>query len=130
MTGAAAFIAAILDRPGDDTPRLVYADWLDEQGGDGAWLRSPGYYTLCSPAEFGSRQLWWMMAGSESLGVPIGEVVAYLVPGCSDRSLGGICLSRADGFYYGSWRCLACSARRATRTGLGHLEWLRTRGIT
>jgi uncharacterized protein (TIGR02996 family) len=27
-----AFWQAILDEPDDDTPRLVYADWLDEQG--------------------------------------------------------------------------------------------------
>ncbi len=28
----AAFLAAIADRPDDDLPRLVYADWLDENG--------------------------------------------------------------------------------------------------
>jgi uncharacterized protein (TIGR02996 family) len=28
----AAFLATILDSPDDDAPRLVYADWLDEQG--------------------------------------------------------------------------------------------------
>jgi uncharacterized protein (TIGR02996 family) len=28
----AAFIRSILDAPDDDAPRLVYADWLDEQG--------------------------------------------------------------------------------------------------
>jgi uncharacterized protein (TIGR02996 family) len=27
-----AFLAAILDAPDDDAPRLIYADWLDEQG--------------------------------------------------------------------------------------------------
>jgi uncharacterized protein (TIGR02996 family) len=27
-----AFIRVIVDRPGDDLPRLVYADWLDERG--------------------------------------------------------------------------------------------------
>jgi uncharacterized protein (TIGR02996 family) len=31
-TDRAAFLAAILDRPDDDLPRLVYADWLDEHG--------------------------------------------------------------------------------------------------
>src|SRR5262249_7408006 len=35
-----AFLADILEHPDDDTPRLVYADWLDEQaatrGGDQA----------------------------------------------------------------------------------------------
>jgi uncharacterized protein (TIGR02996 family) len=27
-----AFLQAILERPEDDVPRLVYADWLDENG--------------------------------------------------------------------------------------------------
>src|SRR3954451_5218968 len=27
-----AFLQAILDEPDDDTPRLVFADWLDERG--------------------------------------------------------------------------------------------------
>jgi uncharacterized protein (TIGR02996 family) len=27
-----AFLQAILESPDDDTPRLVYADWLDEYG--------------------------------------------------------------------------------------------------
>lgn len=32
MTDRDAFIRAICEAPGDDTPRLVYADWLDEHG--------------------------------------------------------------------------------------------------
>lgn len=36
-----AFIRTIVDRPGDDLPRLVYADWLDERGDPrGAYLRA------------------------------------------------------------------------------------------
>lgn len=31
MTDDAAFLAAILAAPNDNTPRLVYADWLDER---------------------------------------------------------------------------------------------------
>ena len=27
-----AFLRAIVGRPADDAPRLVYADWLDEHG--------------------------------------------------------------------------------------------------
>src|SRR4051794_39815561 len=27
-----AFLQAIIERPDDDTPRLVYADWLEEHG--------------------------------------------------------------------------------------------------
>jgi uncharacterized protein (TIGR02996 family) len=32
MTDRAAFLRAICERPHDDAPRLVYADWLDEHG--------------------------------------------------------------------------------------------------
>lgn len=34
MTNDADFLAAILARPDDDLPRLVYADWLEEGGQD------------------------------------------------------------------------------------------------
>src|SRR5262245_12784273 len=32
MTESAALLAAIIANPGEDTPRLAYADWLDENG--------------------------------------------------------------------------------------------------
>jgi uncharacterized protein (TIGR02996 family) len=32
MTQEDAFLKAILEDPNDDTPRLVYADWLEERG--------------------------------------------------------------------------------------------------
>jgi uncharacterized protein (TIGR02996 family) len=32
MTEQEAFLQAIIEEPDDDTPRLVYADWLDEHG--------------------------------------------------------------------------------------------------
>jgi uncharacterized protein (TIGR02996 family) len=36
-----AFIRTIVDSPGDDLPRLVYADWLDERGDErGDYLRA------------------------------------------------------------------------------------------
>ena len=36
-----AFVRAIIDAPGDDTPRLVYADWLDDRSDPrGAYLRA------------------------------------------------------------------------------------------
>jgi uncharacterized protein (TIGR02996 family) len=34
MTEQEAFLQAIIEEPDDDTPRLVYADWLDEHGED------------------------------------------------------------------------------------------------
>lgn len=33
MTDRAALLAAVCDRPDDDTPRLAYADWLDDHAG-------------------------------------------------------------------------------------------------
>ena len=36
MTDAAALLAAICDRPDDDTPRLVFADWLDDHAASDA----------------------------------------------------------------------------------------------
>src|SRR5688572_19054059 len=32
MTHDAGFLRAILENPDDDTPRLIYADWLDDNG--------------------------------------------------------------------------------------------------
>lgn len=41
MSEDEAFIRAIVDNPGDDTARLVYADWLDEHDDPrGAYLRA------------------------------------------------------------------------------------------
>jgi uncharacterized protein (TIGR02996 family) len=36
----AGFLQAICDNPDDDTPRLVFADWLDEHGGPGHAARA------------------------------------------------------------------------------------------
>jgi uncharacterized protein (TIGR02996 family) len=41
MSDDEAFIRAIVDSPGDETPRLVYADWLEERGDPrAAYLRA------------------------------------------------------------------------------------------
>lgn len=42
MTDDEAFVRAVVDAPGDDTPRLVYADWLDDhdQPERAAYLRA------------------------------------------------------------------------------------------
>ena len=46
------FIRRIVDSPGDDLPRLVYADWLDERGDPrAAWLRDEGRNRLLSGFE-------------------------------------------------------------------------------
>src|SRR3954467_3828719 len=59
MSSEAAFLSEIRERPDDDSPRLVFADWLDENGDpDRAefirvqieWARTiwpdPNWYTL------------------------------------------------------------------------------------
>jgi uncharacterized protein (TIGR02996 family) len=47
MTTTDGLLAAILDRPDDDNPRQVMADWFEEQG-DRRYelLRQPGYLEL------------------------------------------------------------------------------------
>ncbi len=41
MIDEETFIRAVVDRPGDDTPRLMYADWLDDRADPrGAYLRA------------------------------------------------------------------------------------------
>jgi uncharacterized protein (TIGR02996 family) len=41
MTEDEAFVRTVVDSPGDDLPRLVYADWLDDRGDPrGAYLRA------------------------------------------------------------------------------------------
>jgi uncharacterized protein (TIGR02996 family) len=47
-----AFLRTIHDHPGDDGPRLVYADWLDERGDPrGPWLRLEVERTGLPPAD-------------------------------------------------------------------------------
>ena len=41
MTDDEAFVRMVVDSPGDDLPRLVYADWLQERGDPrGDYLRA------------------------------------------------------------------------------------------
>jgi uncharacterized protein (TIGR02996 family) len=40
VSDGAGLLRAILDDPADDTPRLVYADWLEENGDAGGRLRA------------------------------------------------------------------------------------------
>jgi uncharacterized protein (TIGR02996 family) len=47
---ADAFLEAILQNPEDDTPRLVYADWLDEQGDPASTARADFIRLQCALA--------------------------------------------------------------------------------
>jgi uncharacterized protein (TIGR02996 family) len=40
MTDRDALMRAILDQPADDTPRLAFADWLEEHGGTAGAARA------------------------------------------------------------------------------------------
>lgn len=50
MTDEDAFLAAVLDRPDDGTPRLVYADWLDDHGGEAGEHRAKMIRGMLDPA--------------------------------------------------------------------------------
>lgn len=47
MTHHDAFLADIVAHPGDDTPRLVYADWLEEQGDPASLARAEFIRVQC-----------------------------------------------------------------------------------
>jgi uncharacterized protein (TIGR02996 family) len=63
VTDDEAFIRAVVAAPGDDAPRLVYADWLDERGDPrGAYLRAevacPGDADRLRPVATGLDPVW------------------------------------------------------------------------
>jgi uncharacterized protein (TIGR02996 family) len=51
MSDEADFLRAVLDSPADDAPRLVYADWLDEQGDDFSAAKAAFLRTTAAHAE-------------------------------------------------------------------------------
>jgi uncharacterized protein (TIGR02996 family) len=51
MSDEADFLRALLDSPADDAPRLVYADWLDEQGDDFSAAKAAFLRTTAAHAE-------------------------------------------------------------------------------
>jgi uncharacterized protein (TIGR02996 family) len=50
MTHEEAFLADILGHPGEDAPRLIFADWLDERGGEGDAERAEFVRVQCELA--------------------------------------------------------------------------------
>jgi uncharacterized protein (TIGR02996 family) len=65
MDEQAAFVRAICEQPADDTVRLVYADWLEENGeGKRAdFIRSQ--IAAANGARVGSMHLWGLLHHSE-----------------------------------------------------------------
>src|SRR5262249_37760559 len=51
MLDRGTFIDAILETPDDDAPRLVYADWLDEHGGEADRARAEFIRVGCEVAK-------------------------------------------------------------------------------
>lgn len=62
-----AFLATILDNPDDDGPRLVYADWLEENGQCERAEFIRVQCELASPSPQNHRRDWWSERESELL---------------------------------------------------------------
>jgi uncharacterized protein (TIGR02996 family) len=74
VTDDEAFIRRIVDSPGDDLPRLVYADWLDERADPrGAYLRAeaaaPGDTAKLPPPATGLDPVWVARVSRPPVGV-------------------------------------------------------------
>jgi uncharacterized protein (TIGR02996 family) len=79
MTDDEAFVRRIVDSPGDDAPRLVYADWLDDRGDPrGAYLRAeaahPGDVGRLDPLAAGLDAVWVARVSRPPVGVCIDAV--------------------------------------------------------
>lgn len=121
-----AFIAAVFAAPADDTPRLVFADWLDEQGetgraarlrGDGVWHLAPASFVgpFCKyPAEKGRRYLvWWPPGGPAFRAIDRSpDCVVGRAKRSYPKALGVRChCGRGGGlveFTGGAWHCSGC----------------------
>jgi uncharacterized protein (TIGR02996 family) len=82
----AAFLRAILENPDSDAPRLIYADWLDEQGDTrGEFIR-----LQCRLAQLAPRDLLRATAAARAVTIrtgqsPPSEPAAALLPGLKAR---------------------------------------------
>jgi len=96
------FIRTILDNPDDAGPRLVFADWLEEQGDErAATLRSPGRWVIVTRTRIARRTIMgdlptqpvsllvWEGFNVETHGALIGAVVPSIkcerIPGDKER---------------------------------------------
>ena len=128
MSERDALIRAILANPAEDTPRLVLADWLDENDQDGTPLRIMGFLSISrGPFAGDPARLWWHPKGPTN-SVPLGYISPQ--PFCvGDKShiYNQGRSAKADGYYFGEWRCLQCAAQFASRKRTGIWEWIATR---
>lgn len=89
MSDESAFVRALMAAPNDDAPRLIFADWLEENGRDGRPLRLPGYLTLDA-----GRLCWqvspafWPAAGSGEADVAVGlPALPCSAHGCGELAM-------------------------------------------
>jgi uncharacterized protein (TIGR02996 family) len=111
----AAFLQAIRDAPDDDTPRLVFADWLDEHGDRSAVARAELFRVQCELARWvpeldRRRQLQQREAellhrhGDEWLGVLPTLCLDYSFGrGLVQLTLSGACFDRGSKLLAGTW---------------------------
>ena len=121
MTTLDALVLAAASDPGDETPRLILADHLEECGraADAARLRLPGRWEAVANT-FGPWRLYWCPArsgrwdGRYARYCPLGG--DWQPPTCGHAD----CRSgwRAGVTYGGRWLCWPCAAREARRTGV------------
>lgn len=93
------FLQAILRRPDDDTPRLIYADWLEEQGD----LRSELIRLQCELAA---------LPAGDPAGAPLTVAIEKLLPACEqlwrqETGIGHVSQVRFDRGFVSELRMLA-----------------------
>lgn len=97
-----SFVHTILDHPDDEGPRLVLADWLEEQGDErAAQLRRPGRWELSMSNHYPSGRvkgtireiqlLWWADHGP----APMAALVGAVTPRIECQLLAGDCETAA-----------------------------------
>lgn len=97
MADEGSFLRAILANPADDLPRLVYADWLDEQQTDEAtrkarFIRLQHVMRGQNPAEGAQkRNRYWVeqLAGA----LPVGWLAAVSHAGVENCAAGGTAIN-------------------------------------
>jgi uncharacterized protein (TIGR02996 family) len=99
-----AFVRAVVAAPGDETLRMVLADYLEERGNPLAYkLRDPGYWSA------GSGLTWYRTSGED---YPSGGSLYLSAPGVAMPRCPGTGTLTAEwhpGWLW--WLCLHCRAR-------------------
>lgn len=82
-----AFLQAIIDRPDDDTPRLIFADWLDERGrpGDADRAEFIRLQCACGMGDFPSMREMDLLSEHRREWI---KPLLDLIPDLKDREIG------------------------------------------